>query len=133
MIRDIFGLAVLAVLSVIDMKKRSLPVYMIVVTAVLSAGAWYLSGSNISFPAVVGVIIFLLILYAGKTGMADIAVIGCLFIWQGWVKTSVAVWLGFVACGLLGGILVLLGRVTKKTRLPFIPFLTFGYVIGLFF
>lgn len=133
MIQYICGLAVLSGLAVIDIKRKSLPVYLIIATAILSVRARILWGENLNFPEIIGAVIFLWMLHMTKAGSADVAIIGCLWIWQGLFKTVLAVWCGFVVCGLLGVMLILAHRATKRTRLPFIPFLTLGYCMQIFF
>ncbi len=51
----------------------------------------------------------------------------------GWPDIVLAVILSFIAGGIFGGALVLAGRKTMKDKIPFAPFLVFGFLLTIFF
>lgn len=69
----------------------------------------------------------------GAVGVGDVVVIGCLGILSDWQTVSLVCLSALVLTGLAGLLLLIAGRVNRKTALPFVPFLMAAFLILWFF
>ncbi len=61
-------------------------------------------------------------------GLGDAAVITGLGIVVGWENVCIVCMMGLVLTAVVGVVMVLCNRANRKTKLPFVPFLTVAYV-----
>jgi leader peptidase (prepilin peptidase)/N-methyltransferase len=76
------------------------------------------------------------IVYPGGMGMGDVKLAGLLGIylgWVGWGPLIVGALAAFVLGGIFGIILMLVGRATRKTGIPFGPWMLAGALLGIVF
>ncbi len=71
-------------------------------------------------------------LTGGEIGMGDGLVILALGTILKWEQLILSLILGLLGCAVSAGYLVVVRHKGKKTRIPFIPYLFFGYIGGLF-
>ncbi len=134
-------------LALIDLDVHRLPDAIVLpsylVALVLFGAASVVSGD---FSALVRAVIamaalaiayFLMaIVYPGGMGMGDVKLAGLLGIylgWVGWGPLIVGALAAFVLGGIFGIILMLVGRATRKTGIPFGPWMLAGALLGIVF
>lgn len=139
--------AISVALALIDLDVHKLPNAIVlpsyVVALVLFCAASVISGD---FTALIRALIamaalalayFLMVLaYPGGMGMGDVKLAGVLGIylgWAGWGPVFVGALAAFVLGGLFGIILMLVGRATRKTGIPFGPWMLVGAGLGILF
>lgn len=96
---------------------------------------WWTTLLDMAIAALAGGGIMLLVAIVSRGGMGggDIKFMAALGIWFGWKLTLLVLFLSFIAGG-LGGLLVLvLGLKGRKDFIPFGPFIALGAVIGQFY
>ncbi|MEP6481575.1 MAG: prepilin peptidase [Rhodoglobus sp.] len=139
--------AISVALAIIDIDVHKLPNSIVLpsylVGIILFTAAAFLSGNFESLAragiAMAGLTIayFLMVLvYPAGMGMGDVKLAGVLGLYLGWVGWG-AVFVGALAAFVLGGvfgiILVSTGRATRKTGIPFGPWMLAGASVGIFF
>lgn len=129
MIIDIIAVILLTVLAVIDFRKRSLPIYCIVITLVLSVVAGLISGNEYGVFEVIAIAALTIGMYFTSIGRADIFVVLAICLARGFWNGIVIVWLGFLFCGCFGLGLMLGKKATRLSRLALIPFLDWAYIL----
>lgn len=70
-----------------------------------------------------------------SVGMGDLKIsplFGAILAWQSWSAFGVGIAVCFIANGLWALLLLLSGRVNKKTHLPLIPFMLIGFTTAIF-
>jgi leader peptidase (prepilin peptidase)/N-methyltransferase len=76
----------------------------------------------------------LALVYPAGMGFGDVKLAGVLGLylgWLGWGSVVVGAFLGFFTGGLLGGLLLASGRATRKSAIPFGPFMLVGALLGI--
>ncbi len=133
-------------LTLIDLDHHRLPNAIVlpsyIVTAVLLVLASVLTGDygRLLTAAVGGAALFALywilaMAYPGGMGFGDVklaGVLGLLLGWLGWAPLIVGAFSAFLLGGLIGAMLMIGGRATRKSRIPFGPFMLAGAAVGVF-
>ena len=134
-----FFVAVLVVLSVIDLRTRRLPNWIVLPAGAIVLAAqiaitpdraleWILGAFGASALLLVGAL-----LKPGGLGMGDVKLALLLGAALG-AAVVAALFVGFAAAALVGVLLILRhGWAARKTTLPLGPFLALGGVVALFF
>lgn len=129
----------LIVMSIADMVNRKVPLWMLTVQAALAAGMLIWGGVNgelsiggICKALIPGIILVTIALSTKKAGWADGVVLLLLGIQTDYEKCMVAVLVALFLMAALSAVLLVFRKVKKDTKLPFIPFLTMGWFLGLF-
>ena len=139
--------AISVALALIDLDVHKLPNAIVlpsyVVALVLFGAASVISGDFTPLLRAVvamtasAIIYFLMVLvYPGGMGMGDVKLAGVLGIylgWVGWGPVFVGALAAFVLGGVFGIILMLVGRATRKTGIPFGPWMLVGAGLGIVF
>jgi len=139
--------AVSIALALIDLETRRLPnrilVPAIVVMAVLLTASSLLVGdpAALARAGIGGVALFLLYLglalgTRGGMGLGDVklaALVGIVTGWIGWPALIVAAFAAFVLGGLIGLLLLVARRATRRSAIPFGPWMILGAWIGIVF
>ena len=123
----------LGILSVIDIKSKKLPIWLIEVFAVVCLILRWLEDVSVwklLLGLLPGIVLLLLAICSGeKVGIGDAVVVGILGI--GYTIENVISILGislfFIAIGAIG--LLILKKANRKTELPFLPYLFVGHLI----
>lgn len=133
-------------LAVIDVHTQRLPVVImypaLAVTAVVLliiaafTGQWAALGRAAGGGLGLAAVFFTLWwLTAGRgMGKGDVRLawlLGAALGWMGWAQVIMGGWFGFVSGGLLGVVLMIAGRGTRKSPIPFGPHMMVGAVAGL--
>jgi leader peptidase (prepilin peptidase)/N-methyltransferase len=69
------------------------------------------------------------LVYPAGMGGGDVklaGVLGMVLAWYGWAELVVGGFLGFLLGGVIGVLLILTGRGTRKTMIPFGPYMIVG-------
>lgn len=133
-------------LTLIDLDHHRLPNAIVlpsyVVTAALLLFASIVSGDygRLVSAAVGCVALFALywilaVAYPGGMGFGDVKLAGALGMllgWLGWAPLIVGAFSAFLLGGLIGAVLMAGRRATRKSRIPFGPFMLAGACIGVF-
>ncbi len=138
--------AIAVALAIIDVEVRRLPdaivlpSYAVSALLIISAGAaredWWSAGRGlVAMAALATFYLALAVVYPGGMGMGDVKLAGLLGLYLGWLGWS-SVWIGtltgFVLGGLVGAGLMVTRRATRKTAIPFGPFMLAGAMLALF-
>jgi leader peptidase (prepilin peptidase)/N-methyltransferase len=100
------------------------------VSVLANPGQWWVY--PVSALAVAGGLLGLALLYPGGMGMGDVKMGGMLGVFLG-PYAALAVFLGAFIGALTGGFLMLVGKMRRRSALPFGVFMAFGGVFTLFF
>ncbi len=139
--------AISVALALIDLDVHKLPNAIVlpsyIVALVLFGAASVISGdfaplirALISMAALAVAYFLMVLVYPGGMGMGDVKLAGVLGIylgWAGWGPVFVGALAAFVLGGLFGIILMLVGRATRKTGIPFGPWMLVGAGLGILF
>ena len=131
-------LSFLTVCAVRDAKKKSFPVWLLalgtLVPAVILAEKSFSQGAGIWLPPVLGALPGLGLylagrLFPGSVGSGDAWLMADTGLFLGWEKNLILWWIASTLAALAGGILLITGKGSRKTRLPMAPFVLAGYVL----
>ena len=133
----IFTSVWLVSLSLFDMRYRRVPIWLILSGGILSGGMliyqWIAGQSEIAerlSGMIPGIALLLLAVSTHKAGWADGVVTiflgGILGFWQ----CVLAVMFSLILISVASLLLMIFRRVDKGTKVPFIPFLTLGFILG---
>lgn len=124
-------------MCVVDIRKRKVPVWMLGIGALGAAGALLyegLTGELNSWQVCRGLIPGGILLAAafvtGKAGLADGIIVMLLGVYMGYEGCMASALGGLFLLSLFAGILLALRRVKRNTKIPFVPFLTVGWMIA---
>ena len=138
--------AVAVALAMIDFDVRRLPnaivlpsyavAALLLVPPVLAHGDWWSALRSLAAMAALWSFYFALaFLYPGGMGFGDVKLAGLLGLylgWLGWSSVLVGTFTGFLAGGLAGGVLLVVRRAGRRTRIPFGPAMLAGALLALF-
>jgi leader peptidase (prepilin peptidase)/N-methyltransferase len=133
-------------LTLIDLDHHRLPNVIVlpsyIVTAVLLLLASVLTGdygrlltAAIGCAALFALYWILAMAYPGGMGFGDVKLAGALGMllgWLGWAPLIVGAFSAFLLGGIIGAILMIGRRATRKSRIPFGPFMLVGAAVGVF-
>lgn len=130
-------LAVLVALAGIDLERRLLPniivgpavVAGLVLSVVSDPSGWWVY--PLSALAVGAFLLVLAVAYPAGMGMGDVKMGGMLGAFLG-PQAALAVFAGALAGAIVGGALMVVGKMGRRSPLPFGVFLAFGGVVSLF-
>jgi leader peptidase (prepilin peptidase)/N-methyltransferase len=140
-----FSAATPAFLYLADLDTHRLPNAIVlpaypVAAVLLILAAWGSSGigalgrAAIAGAALFGFYFVMMVVYPSGMGFGDVKLAGALGLYLGWVGWG-ALLVGAFAAFLLGGavsiVLLLTGRATRKTGIPFGPFMLLGAGVGI--
>jgi leader peptidase (prepilin peptidase)/N-methyltransferase len=117
-----------------------LPAYIVVAVLLVAASAVYGDLSQLVQAAIGGAALFaayyvMALVYPGGMGMGDVklaGVIGLLLGFLGWGTLIVGAFSAFVLGGLFGAVLLLRKKATRKSGIPFGPWMLAGAWLGIF-
>ncbi len=134
--KEMLTAAWLLPVSIMDTKSKRVPVWMIGIGTAAAAGVllWEgisggLSGWQECRALLPGVILLAVAYATGKAGMADGIILMLLGIFMGYEGCVAAAVGGLFLIALFSGVMLMLRRVKKDTRIPFVPFLAVGWLI----
>lgn len=123
----------LAILAWIDVKTKTVPVVLIGVLALfLALTGFYikLSIPFMVFGCIPGMVaLFITYVTKGKLGKGDGLILLALGIGCGLDRVMLVWGIALTMAAVTGIVLLVLKRATRKTELPFVPFLFWGYVV----
>ena len=139
LLKQLFLIAILVVVSLIDLKYYIIPDRMIIFS--LACGILLnLLARDLSFlSAILGLAAaaaFLLapaLIYRGGMGGGDIKLAAVIGFFLGWPNGLLAVFLGCLLAALIGIVLVLTRLKGRKDAIPFGPYLAVGTMLAMFF
>ena len=140
--------AIALTLALIDLDTRRLPNVIVLPSypaalALLALGTWNPGGvadwsalvrAVLAGGALFGVYFVLMVIYPAGMGFGDVKLAGVVGLYLGWIGWGTVV-VGWFAAFLLGGAfaigLLIAGRATRKTGIPFGPWILLGAAVGL--
>ena len=131
-------IAYLSVLSILDIRFRKMPVWLLVVGGIAGTGyqIWkWVKGDLVSIVLIgVGAIVGILFLGVSKiTGQAlgygDGIIILILGICLGFWDLSIVLMIAFFIASVMAIALIVVKKGKKKRTMPFVPFLCIGYIV----
>lgn len=123
-----------AVCALIDVKTRSLPVWIIVLGGIAGGVVSYVTGSlnirDILFGSGVGMIILLFGFFSRQAiGYGDALLFMAVGAGIGLWKVVFLMWISFMAAGLFGLLIMITKHKNRNYELPFVPFLGGAYAL----
>lgn len=125
------------VMSVTDVIRRRIPIWMLGILAALAAGVLFgtaqageLRVMEVCRAAIPGLLLTAIALATKKAGWADGVILLLLGIQTGYKSCLTAALVGLFLMALLSIVLLILHRVKKDTGLPFVPFLLAGWLFS---
>ena len=137
--------AISIALTMIDLELFRLPnaivlpsypvaAVLLTVPALVEGEPRRLLGAAVAAVALYAFYFLLLIVYPAGMGFGDVKLAGVLGLylgWFGWEFPVVATFAGFLLGGLVGLVLMILGRAGRKTQIPFGPYMIVGAWLAL--
>ena len=129
--------SVFLLLFVLDITHRWVPNVVLLPTALFAGLASLLPGHPSPTQALLGgllgfVAFFLIAMaYKGGMGAGDVKLAGVIGLMTGYPGVITALTLGILSGGLIAAVLLALGKVSRKTYIPYAPFLLAGAAITL--
>lgn len=127
----------LLLLSVSDIRKKSFPVWMLGIGVVGAAGVLCLEmaagrvvGVSILKSVLPGLLFLLIAAVTKNMGYGDGMVLILLGLMRGQKHCVTALMLGMLVISFFAVVVLILRRAGRNTRLPFLPFLSVGWVIA---
>lgn len=127
----------LVTLSLFDMRYKRVPIWLILSGGILAGGMliyqWIAEESEIAecfFGMIPGIALLLLALSTHKAGWADGVVTMFLGTVLGFWQCVLAVMFSLILISVMSLLLIIFRRADKGTKVPFIPFLTLGFILG---
>lgn len=125
--------------TILDLKKRSVPVILIIIFGGLALPLSCISGQikngaiwDELFGLLLGVVfIGISLISEGKLGMGDSLVILICGIYLGGHRSSLIVLYAMIASSLISFFMIVVKKRSGKTEIAFIPFLLSGFIIQL--
>lgn len=127
----------LAIMSFMDIKRRAVPVYMIIVMSILEIGikiAEYIFGYKkvdvyeMFIILVVTTVFVVICVISHIMGAADALVMGIIAIVTGIKKATSVFFMAMMFVSIISGVLLIIKRLKRKDTIPFIPFIFISYV-----
>lgn len=128
----------LTVCAVWDLKKRSLPVWLLLLGSLgallYEAAAGFVLGASVWAGALSGSLVGLALLAAGRIAPGSIGSGDgwCFFnlgLLLGLQETLGLLWVTMMAALIFSGVLLLFRKANRKTRLPLVPFIWTGFLV----
>lgn len=123
--------------SILDIRSRRIPVWMLVLGGAFAAlaalcrfGFTLAECVEMIKGCIPGAILLLMAAATGKAGTADGIALIFLGICTGGKICLAVFMLSLVLISLFSGVLLALGRVGRNTRLPYLPFLSAAWLLG---
>lgn len=132
--------AISIALTLIDVDVRRLPdaivlpsypvvLGLLALASVAEGDLWSLARAALGALAGYGFYLMLWFVYPAGMGMGDVklaGVLGMVLAWYGWAELVVGGFAGFLLGGVIGILLIATGRGTRKTLIPFGPYMIVG-------
>lgn len=140
MMIKMIGLAVwMTTLSVCDVRKKSVPLWLLWVGAGMAAAVilheiieGQLQIISMIKAILPGAALLFLAAGTGKAGCADGLILIVLGIVEGHPGSLIVCMISLTLTAAVSGILLMAKRVKRSTKIPFVPFLEAGWIIGSF-
>lgn len=124
-------------MSIMDVKSRRVPAWILWIGAVAAAGTLLYemiskgtTGWQICRGLLPGLALLAVAFATGKAGMADGVIMLLMGIFAGYEVCVAASLAGLFLLAFFSGILLALRKVKRDTRIPFVPFLTVGWFLA---
>ena len=109
----------LAIMSFMDIKRRAVPVYMIIVMSIVY---------EMFIILVVTTVFVVICVISHIMGAADALVMGIIAIVTGIKKATSVFFMALMFVSIISGVLLIIKRLKRKDTIPFIPFIFISYV-----
>ena len=128
----------LAIMSFMDIKRRAVPVYMIIVMSILAIGikiAEYIFGYKkvdvyeMFIILVITTVFVVICVISHIMGAADALVMGIIAIVTGIKKATSVFFMALMFVSIISGVLLIIKRLKRKDTIPFIPFIFISYTV----
>ncbi len=73
--------------------------------------------------------LILALVYRKGLGIGDVKLVGMIGVYIGWQYTLLAIFIGSLIGSIMGIILIISGKMKRKTRIPFAPLIALGTII----
>jgi leader peptidase (prepilin peptidase)/N-methyltransferase len=80
-----------------------------------------------------GLLLLMALIYPGGMGGGDIKMIAMLGAFLGWKKVFLTIFLGSLIGSIIGIGLIVIKKQSRKTKIPFGPYLAAGAILSIFF
>ena len=124
----IFFMIILIIISIIDIKKRTVPNILILVLLLPTLVYNILCNNQILFALAITLPFILLYYLTNSIGGGDVKLIFVSSLLLGFQQMVYAIILSFFLSAVFSIILIILKKATKKSTIPFAPFLSTGII-----
>lgn len=135
--REAITIVWLAALSICDTRRKRVPVWLLCAGAVLAVGFFLCSLSEgetnilkLCRAFVPGAVFLVIAAATGKAGTADGIILIIMGVLEGYEGCLTACLGGLILISLFSAGLLMTKRVKRNTKIPFVPFLTAGWLIA---
>jgi len=133
LILAIYGIY-LALLAVIDVKKRKIPLIWLLAGIVFVPIGIIDEGFETLYTHILGLIpgvlsILIAIVSRGQIGMADAVLLTVTGAFLGFGPSICVISVSLLNIAFVAGLMLMAGKLGRKSTLPYVPFLLLGYVI----
>ena len=124
----------LAIMSFMDIKRRAVPVYMIIVMSILAIGikiAGYIFGYkkvDVYEMFIILVVTTVFVVICVISHIMGALVMGIIAIVTGIKKATSVFFMALMFVSIISGVLLIIKRLKRKDTIPFIPFIFISYV-----
>ncbi|MEJ6950059.1 prepilin peptidase [Natronospora cellulosivora (SeqCode)] len=132
-------IASLLVSSGIDIKYKIIPNKItypgIIISLILAIFFNHISFLSSLYGIIIpgGLLLIIALIYGKGLGMGDVKLIAMIGGVLGWQHSLFAIFIGSLIGSILGLTLMVTGVMSRKTRIPFGPFISFGAIISIFY
>ncbi len=128
--------AVMTVCSVVDIKKKEISICFFVLLGIISSIGCFLNSGKISVMTILGVVPGMLLMVIAKItdqciGYGDGIILAEIGLLTGVGKCMLILALALAVAGVFSLGIVVVKRVNRKYKIPFVPFLTIAYLLVL--
>ena len=126
----------LGILAFMDIRKRLVPIWLLAVSVIFVTcmsvyEIWQgsMNGAEIMWGILPGFMLLLIAVFSKKAGWADGVVLLLLGIMTGFQECAFSFTLSMLAISVISLALLMMKRVGKNTKMPYLPFLWAGYLV----
>ncbi|WP_105619060.1 prepilin peptidase [Vallitalea okinawensis] len=127
--------SMLLLLTIDDLRNKLIPLDLIICFGIFSVILLPFNPSVSLIWTIIITLITVIILYIvhllthGGIGLGDVWVIGISMLILGWQNGLTLLMVSLLCSGLLSILLLIMGKVNRKAKIPFIPFMLGGFII----
>lgn len=136
MFKEVIAIVWLAVLSICDIKRKSVPLWLVWAGMIFAAAVSLHGGIRgeinmlqLCKSLIPGTVLLILAGATGKAGCGDGIIVMALGLAAGYETCLFTLFGGLILIALFSGGLLIIKKANRNTKIPFVPFLTAGWLL----